>query len=439
MPKATKRAVQVVLVTVVLQSIGFTLVLPSMYLYMTSLGGADSFYGVVVAIYSVGSLLGSMIFGWWYDHRPVNEPIVVAITLAVVGNGLYSVLNIFPVEIAPWLMFTSRFLVGFGSGSVAVCRAFCSEVTPIQNKVSMMAAISGAQGIGFVIGPAVGSALSFMDFHYWKFQVDAYTSPGILSAFFCLGNLILVLIMLRNTAKRGKKGGVTIKTDEPLAPVFIILFLFFAAVSVFAIFETDFTILSNRDFGWETSKNSIYFLVAAVISTAVYIGIGTPKFKKLNEKKSTIVGFLLLIIGMLSFIVYKKPVYLEDKLNLYQIIVGGVLFSVGYPIASTYLFGLYSKILNPKVQGSKMGWITAAGSLARMLGPIWASTALNFGDTILFGGTALFLVISVGILVCTSYLLVPHREYGKVTYSVDKPAPAKTHGEPTLADVAVRT
>jgi len=359
-----------------------------------------------------------MLFGWWYDYRPVKEPILVAIFLAVGGNALYSALALFPLEYAPWLMFISRFLVGFGSGSVAVCRAFCSEVTPLQNKTSMMAAISGAQGIGFVIGPGVGSALSLLNYRYGDFHIDAYTSPGILSALFCFVNLVLVFFMLNGTEKRGKK--VTLTTDEPLAPIFVILFLFFASVSVFAIFETDFTILSNRDFGWGASKNSIYFLVAAVLSTIVYISIGTPKLKKMEEKKATAVGFLLLIVGMLSFIVYRKPVHLEDRLTLLQIIVGGVLFSIGYPIASTYMFGLYSKILNPKVQGSKMGWITAAGSLARMLGPIWASNALKLGDTILFGGTALFLVVSVGVLGCTSYLLVPHRDYGKVTYSIDE-------------------
>jgi ceroid-lipofuscinosis MFS transporter 7 len=207
-PKAPKRTIQLILLTVVLQSVGFTLVLPSMYLYLTSLHGDESFYGVVVAIYSVGSLLGSMLFGWWYDYRPVKEPILVAIFLAVGGNALYSSLGLFPLEYAPWLMFVSRFLVGFGSGSVAVCRAFCSEVTPIQNKTSMMAAISGAQGIGFVIGPGVGSGLSLLNYRYGDFHIDAYTSPGILSALFCFVNLVLVFFMLSGTEKRGKKSNV---------------------------------------------------------------------------------------------------------------------------------------------------------------------------------------------------------------------------------------
>jgi len=235
--------------------------------------------------------------------------------------------------------------------------------------------------------------------------------------------VLLVLFLLNNTASRGKVKISFTSSDEPLAPIFVCLFLFFAAVSVFAIFETDFTILSKRDFDWGASKNSIYFLIAAILSTAVYIAIATPRFKHLDEKKATIVGFILLIFGMLCFIVYKDLVHLEDSLTLYQLIVGGVLFSIGYPIASTYLFGLYAKILNPTVQGSKMGWITAAGSLARMLGPIWASNALTFGDTILFGGTAGFLVVAVGVLALFGYLLVPHRDYGKIDEIQEEPQP----------------
>ena len=116
--------------------------------------------------------------------------------------------------------------------------------------------------------------------------------------------------------------------SESQAAVYVSLCLFFAAVSVFAIFETDFTVLSQRDFGWGAGvcllsfflcfififsiflfsilpllfglipkkKNSIYFLVAALISTVMYFIIGgIPKLKKANERKGTAVGYLLLV------------------------------------------------------------------------------------------------------------------------------------------------
>lgn len=409
-PKGNPKAIRIVLLTVVIMSLQFTLVMPSMYLYMKQYDASESFYGLVVAIYSVGSLLGSVLFGWIYDKRPARDPISVSICIGILGNVIYSLIGLYP-HYAQWGMLVARFLVGFGSGGVAVCRAYCSEVTSLKNKVAMMAMVSGAQGIGFVIGPALGSGLSFLNIKLSSngdLMIDSYTSPGYLSAICGIINLILVVLFLTGTGRRGKKA--IVQSDDPLIPILIVLFMFFASVTVFAIFETDFTILSKRDFGWGTTKNSLYLLVAAILSTVAYIAIATPFFKQTEEKKATTVGFILLILGMLSFIVYRD---FENKLSISQLIVGGVCFSFGYPIASTFMFALYSKILNPKVQGAKMGWITASGSLARMLGPIWATNALAFGDTVLFGGTALFLVFALLVLFACHRLLKPHSDYGK--------------------------
>jgi len=286
-----------------------------------------------------------------------------------------------------------------------------------------MAFVSGAQGIGFVIGPGLGSFLSLIHFRIGILTINQYTSPGYLSAIFCFACFFVVAFFMPTTvSSRKREEAIRSNTpDEKLVPVLLTLFLFFATVSVFAIFETDFTILSQRDFFWGAFQNSIYFLVAAIISTLMYGIIGVfPKLKTIDDRKATAFGLALLIGGMLCFVVYDKPWKLEKKLNMLQLVLGGVVYSIGYPIASTYIFALYSKILNPHIQGSKMGWITATGSLSRMLGPIWASNALDlWGDTVAFGGTAIFLLLAIAVLLASYSLLVPHKDYGKEHSSVN--------------------
>jgi len=286
----------------------------------------------------------------------------------------------------------------------------------------MMAAVSGAQGVGFVVGPGLGSILSLLHFNVGVLVVNQYTSPGYLSAIFCLICFFIIAFYLPAITSQKKEDAKKVMNpgDEANPAIFISLFLFFSTVSVFAIFETDFTILSKRDFDWGSLSNSIYFLIAAVISTVMYAIIGaSPKLKALDDRKAAACGLILLIFGMMCFIVYSRPLNWEDKLSLTQIAIGGAVYSIGYPIASTYIFALYSKILNPLIQGSKMGWITATGSLARMLGPIWASNALALGDTVVFGGTSIFLLVAVCVLFAGYKILVPHRDYGKETPSVN--------------------
>lgn len=58
---------------------------------------------------------------------------------------------------------------------------------------------------------------------------------------------------------------------------------------------------------------------------------------------------------------------------LAQYIACCIIIGVGYPACNVMSYTLYSKILGPKPQGVYMGWLTASGSGARTLGPIFVS------------------------------------------------------------------
>lgn len=56
--------------------------------------------------------------------------------------------------------------------------------------------------------------------------------------------------------------------DEPHLPIYVALFLFFSAITVFAIFETDLTLLSKRDFGW--GAEVYFFIISFVLLILTY-------------------------------------------------------------------------------------------------------------------------------------------------------------------------
>ncbi|TRY99357.1 hypothetical protein DNTS_014897 [Danionella cerebrum] len=60
-------------------------------------------------------------------------------------------------------------------------------------------------------------------------------------------------------------------------------------------------------------------------------------------------------------------------IHLAQYITTDILIGVGYPTCNVMSYTLYSKILGPKPQGVYMGWLTASGSGARTLGPVFVS------------------------------------------------------------------
>lgn len=60
-------------------------------------------------------------------------------------------------------------------------------------------------------------------------------------------------------------------------------------------------------------------------------------------------------------------------IHLAQYITSNILIGVGYPACNVMSYTLYSKILGPKPQGVYMGWLTASGSAARTIGPVYVS------------------------------------------------------------------
>ncbi|KAH9488155.1 Major facilitator super domain-containing protein 8 [Bulinus truncatus] len=84
------------------------------------------------------------------------------------------------------------------------------------------------------------------------------------------------------------------------------------------------------------------------------------------------------------------------------------LISIGYPMCNLLSYTIYSKVLGPKPQGLWMGWLTASGSLARTVGPIYVSQVYDsYGPQITFGSCCGFIVATICFYLIVFKRLVP--------------------------------
>ncbi|XP_067661430.1 major facilitator superfamily domain-containing protein 8-like isoform X2 [Haliotis asinina] len=99
---------------------------------------------------------------------------------------------------------------------------------------------------------------------------------------------------------------------------------------------------------------------------------------------------------------HTPPVYLA------QYIAGCIIISAGYPAANVMCYTLFSKILGPKPQGMWMGWLTASGSLARTLGPIFVSQIYySFGPRVTFAADCAIILVTILAIIAVFKRLVP--------------------------------
>ncbi|GAA6066238.1 major facilitator superfamily domain-containing protein 8, partial [Tachysurus ichikawai] len=237
----------------------FTIVITSIWPYLQKIDvSADaSFLGWVVAVFSLGQMVASPLFGLWSNHRPRKEPLVCSIVINITANIYYSYVYL-PPSHNKYHMLLARAFVGFGAGNVAVVRSYVAGATSLKERTGAMANMSACQALGFILGPALQAGLSFIGEKGFSLDVislkfNMYTAPALLAACFGIINILLVLIVLREHHVDDHGNQIRpinyVSTEHLVVPpeaegnidqvaVLTSNILFFIILFIFAVFET---------------------------------------------------------------------------------------------------------------------------------------------------------------------------------------------------------
>ncbi|XP_067435710.1 major facilitator superfamily domain-containing protein 8 [Thunnus thynnus] len=430
--KSRWRSIRVMYFTMFLSSVGFTIVITSLWPYLQKIDDSAnaSFLGWVVAAYSLGQMVASPVFGLWSNYRPRREPLVCSIFINLSANIYYAYAYL-PKTNNKFHMLMSRAFVGFGAGNVAVVRSYVAGATSLKERTNAMANMSACQALGFILGPALQAGLSFVGEHgvtvkIIDLQLNMYTAPALLAAFFGLINILLVLLVLREhrVDDHGRQirainytsedsADINEETEETIDQVAVVTsnVLFFIIMFIFAVFETIATPLSMDMFAWTRKEavlyNGIIICCIGFESILVFLVVKVAS-QRVGDRPVLLVGLAIIFCGFFILLPwgnhYPKIQWADLKnntlvsqiasnssleptgcpseqtwcqytpaINLAQYITSDILIGVGYPACNVMSYTLYSKILGPKPQGVYMGWLTASGSGARTLGPVFVS------------------------------------------------------------------
>lgn len=434
--KSRWRSIRVMYFTMFLSSVGFTIVITSLWPYLQKVdASADaSFLGWVVAAYSLGQMIASPLFGLWSNHRPRREPLVCSIFINLSANIYYAYVYL-PKTENKYHMLMSRAFVGFGAGNVAVVRSYVAGATSLNERTGAMANMSACQALGFILGPALQACLSFIGergvtLKFLDLQINMYTAPALLAAVMGLINIILVLFVLKehhvddngrflqpsiNYADDNVEDSVEAEESVDKVAVLTSNALFFIVMFIFAIFETIATPYTMDMFAWTRKEavlyNGIILCCIGFESILVFIVVKIAS-QRFGDRPVLLAGLIIIFCGFFILLPwgnhYPKIQWADINNNtlvnrtalasvtnstveptgcpfeqtwcqytpvihIAQFITSDILIGVGYPTCNVMSYTLYSKILGPKPQGVYMGWLTAAGSGARTLGPIFVS------------------------------------------------------------------
>jgi MFS transporter, ceroid-lipofuscinosis neuronal protein 7 len=165
---------------------------PSMWPLVESLGGTKVVLGYAVAAFSFGRILVNPIFGNWSHTYGYSKTLLLSCTILLLGTLLYAqVENVGHVQ----FLIVAQTVLGIGSGTLGVTRAFVADVTARRNRTRYMGLITAVQYGGFTVTPALGALFNKMyyddDYRFGLFRLNMYTAPA-----YCMSLIVLAVIMI---------------------------------------------------------------------------------------------------------------------------------------------------------------------------------------------------------------------------------------------------
>jgi ceroid-lipofuscinosis MFS transporter 7 len=427
---------------VFLACVSFSIVLPSLWPYLQRFDADENFLAAVLAIYSIGEFLGSIIWGYIYNASSMKFSLYSCIAAGFIGSILYSMGGYF-IPWGKWLVFVGRFIQGLWTGGQqAIEQAYITECIDKNENLSMIADLGASAVLGFVLGPIVGLIGGFINFNIGSFYIDEYTSCGYFQAIFCIIMFLGTLFLFTEIPREYRRGlqeedeeiddDCTVEQDEikqdstldavlnqdpnkvdyaglddeekdtllRLKPnmkgVLVSLLIFLIHFNGFAVQETITTPISTDvlhkytdTLDYPESFAYILFACSGVLSLLTFIFL-----KRINEllsdKTFVMISSIMGLVGYFILIDF-QPRIIEPV----RFIIGFCIISVTFPLGRGVTLSMFSKIIGKHKAGVYMGYILAVGAISRIIGPFWSVQSLTVSPALTFGISALLFLINI--------------------------------------------
>jgi len=127
---------------------------PTLWPLVDLLGGTTVTLGFAVAAFSFGRIIVSPLFGSWSIIYGYKKVLMMSLSILMGGTLFYAQAQ--NVGSTGFLIFAQSIL-GVGSGTLGVTRAFVAEVTATRTRTRYMAWITAVQYGGFTVTPFFGA------------------------------------------------------------------------------------------------------------------------------------------------------------------------------------------------------------------------------------------------------------------------------------------
>lgn len=418
MSAARKPALAFIFITLLLDVIGFGIIIPVLPKLITHLTGeplsaAARYGGWLGFAFASMQFLFSPILGNLsdqYGRRPV-------LLFALFGFGLDYLFLAFAPSVA-WL-FVGRIIAGITGASFSTASAYIADISTPENRAQNFGMIGAAFGLGFIIGPVLGGKLAQF----------GHQAPFLAAAALSLLNWLYGYFVLPESLAKENRRPFDWKRANPIGSLRqlrkypVILGLVVAMVPIYIAAhatQSTWSYFTMYQFHWTEDQvgNS---LGAVGLLTGLVQGVLIRYLNPwLGNKRSVFIGLGLYTLGFALFAFAGQP------WMMFAFLVPYCLGGIAMPALQSIMAGQ----VPPSEQGELQGALTSLVSLTSIIGPPLMTNLFSFFTgpqaPVHFPGAA-FLTGSVLTLISLLLVIRSLRHYVAPTAPVPTPEAAASH------------
>ncbi|MBK6768319.1 MAG: MFS transporter [Ardenticatenales bacterium] len=360
------RRLLTILAIVFVNIVGAGMVLPTLPLFAKERFAISPIVNtLLVTSFFAAQFVAAPILGRWSD-RIGRLPVLV---VSQIGTALSFVLLGF--AFAPWVLFVSRILDGVTGGNITVAQAYVTDITPRERRTQALGLIFAAFGMGFIVGPALGGALSSI------FRPEVVFACATVAT---LGTALLTRLTLRETltpdvrarlaAERSARGGRQLNVAAVLANRNLMLVLGIAVLGQFALglLQSTLALYGDDVLFAKLPQRYVALAVGAVLGIVGLAQVITQlvvlrrALRRWGEARLVIGANVLRAIGMFLYMAARGPALTP---------FAALFFAMGMGLAMPPLQTLATHTVADEDRGAVLGWYQSAANLS-----VIASTAL---------------------------------------------------------------
>lgn len=348
-----------IFLTVFVDVLGLTLVLPLLPYYALHFGASPFVVGCLAATYAVFQLVSGPVLGRISDQVG-RKPTLLASQL---GTFVGFVVLGFAQNL--WMLFLSRIIDGSTAGNLSIAQAYISDSTKPEERTRAFGFIGIAFGTGFLLGPAISG---------WLASRFGYAAPAYAAAGLSALSIVLTATMLPNQVPNASNGAPRRSLDfrryfqRPSARRRLLEF--FAFTTSFSTLIGGLALYLKAQFDFDVERTGYVYALSGLIGALVQGGIIGRLARTLGEAKLSLLGFGTMAAGYL---------FLGAARELPVLAAMVAIAAFGSAVTRPTLTSLLTRSVGPDEQGSVLGVSQSLSGISQICGPVLAGYLIGHG------------------------------------------------------------